>query len=29
VRFTQPEIYGAVLLGFLIAGYFLYGWLVR
>jgi len=27
--FTMPEIYGAVILGFLIAGFLLFGWLSR
>jgi hypothetical protein len=27
--FTTPEIYGAVILGFLIAGFLLFGWLSR
>ena len=27
--FTPPEIYGAVILGFLIAGFLLFGWLSR
>jgi hypothetical protein len=27
--FTAPEIYGAVILGFLIAGFLLFGWLSR
>jgi len=29
LAFTTPEIYGAVILGLLIAGFLLFGWLSR
>jgi hypothetical protein len=27
--FTAPEVYGAVIVGFLVAGYLLFHWLFR